>query len=505
MSATATTTTSLSSTARTALLVIAILFALRLVLAATMPLAFDEAYYWTWSKSLAGGYLDHPPLVAYVIRAGTLIAGDTELGVRLASVLLAVPATWAVWQTGSIVSGDADTGARAALYFNLTLMVGAGTLIVTPDAPLIVAASFVLYALAKVATTSDGRWWLLVGAAAGLALLSKYTALFLGAGILLWLFLVPNLRRWFLSPWPYAGGVLALLIFSPVIAWNLAHGGASFAKQFGRAIVDGFTLRYVGEVLPVQFALASPPVFFLGCAGLYLAARTQRAGDAAASLVLLWALIAPMLAYFLFHSLHTRVEGNWLSPMYPAFAVAAAIATTRGDWSPWLARLLRYARRDAIGVGVVVFALVGLQAATGLFPLGTSEPTASNLGAGWRDLGPRIDEERVRQGAAGVVTTSYAETGWLAFYLPSRPRVEQLTERIRWVNHPQPTAAFWAEPLLYVARSDRDLSALLGNVFSDVRPLVTLPRTRHGQEIASYRLYLVKGARTPTFPAIDTK
>lgn len=494
-----------SRAARTALVVIAILIVMRLVLAATMPLAFDEAYYWLWSKSLAGGYLDHPPLVAYVIRAGTLLAGDTELGVRLASVLLAIPATWAVWQAGTLIAGDPDTGARAALYFNLTLMVGAGTLIVTPDAPLIVAASFVLYALARVATSEEGHWWLAVGAAAGLALLAKYTALFLGAGILLWLILVPGLRRWLLSPWAYAGGVLALLIFSPVIAWNLAHDGASFAKQFGRAIVDGFTLRYVGEILPVQFALATPPVFFLGCAGLWLAARAPRNGAKAAGQTLLWALIAPMLVYFVWHSLHTRVEGNWLSPMYPAFAVAAAVAAGRADWQPWTARLLRYARRDAIGVGVAVFALVGVQAATGLFPLGTSEPTASNLGAGWRDLGRRIDQERLRQGAAGVVTTSYAETGWLAFYLPSRPRVEQLTERIRWVNHPQPEASFWARPMLYVARSDRDLSALLGTVFSDVRPLATLARTRHGQEIASYRLYLVQGARQPPFPTADTR
>jgi len=65
--------------------------ALRLVAAAFTPITFDEAYYWMWSKHLAGGYYDHPPMVALLIRLGTLIAGDTELGVRLVSILLALP------------------------------------------------------------------------------------------------------------------------------------------------------------------------------------------------------------------------------------------------------------------------------------------------------------------------------------------------------------------------------------------------------------------------------
>ena len=71
---------------------------MRLVAAAWTPLTFDEAYYWMWSKHLAGGYYDHPPMVAFVIRLGTMIAGDTEFGVRLVSILLALPMSWAVYQ-----------------------------------------------------------------------------------------------------------------------------------------------------------------------------------------------------------------------------------------------------------------------------------------------------------------------------------------------------------------------------------------------------------------------
>src|SRR3978361_374105 len=81
------------------------LVALRLVAAAWTPLTFDEAYYWMWSKHLAGGYYDHPPAVAFGTRAGAMIAGDTELGVRLLSILLALPMSFAVYRAGAILFG----------------------------------------------------------------------------------------------------------------------------------------------------------------------------------------------------------------------------------------------------------------------------------------------------------------------------------------------------------------------------------------------------------------
>ncbi len=173
---------------------------MRLLAAALTPITFDEAYYWMWSKSLAGGYYDHPPMVALVIRAGTLVAGDTELGVRLVSILLALPMTWAVYRSAEILFGGTRVAASAAILLNATLLAAVGTMIVTPDAPLLVSASLLLFALAKVLETGQGAWWLAVGAAAGAALLSKYTALFFGPAILIWLAVVPKLRRWSCRP-----------------------------------------------------------------------------------------------------------------------------------------------------------------------------------------------------------------------------------------------------------------------------------------------------------------
>jgi len=154
---------------RRALVCIAALMGLRAVVAAQAPLAFDEAYYWLWSKSLATGYLDHPPLIAYVIRLGTTIFGDTPLGVRAVPLLLLTGATWAVWRSGAVLLRSEAGGATAAVFFNVTLMSGTVGLAATPDSPAMAAAAFFVFCLAQVAETERPAWWLAAGVAGGFA------------------------------------------------------------------------------------------------------------------------------------------------------------------------------------------------------------------------------------------------------------------------------------------------------------------------------------------------
>src|SRR6266566_4097031 len=69
---------------------IAAVIVVRLYVAAATPLSADEAYYWLWSQHLAAGYYDHPPVVAFIIRAGTAVFGDTSLGVRFVPFVLSI-------------------------------------------------------------------------------------------------------------------------------------------------------------------------------------------------------------------------------------------------------------------------------------------------------------------------------------------------------------------------------------------------------------------------------
>src|SRR5258708_13264912 len=106
-----------------------------------------------------------------------MIAGDTELGVRLVSILLALRMSWAVYRTAAILFGGVRVAATATMLLNVTLMAAVGTLIVTPDAPLLVASSFVLFCLAKVLATERGPWWPPVGAPLGAPFFPTSTSL----------------------------------------------------------------------------------------------------------------------------------------------------------------------------------------------------------------------------------------------------------------------------------------------------------------------------------------
>ena len=475
----------------TALAILA-LVALRLAAAAWTPLTFDEAYYWMWSKHLAGGYYDHPPGVALVIRLGTMIAGDTELGVRLVSILLALPMSWAVYRAASILFGGIEVAATAAILLNVTLMAAVGTLIVTPDSPLLVAASFVLFFLAKVLETGRGAWWLAVGAAVGAALLSKYTSLFFGPAILIWLVAVPKLRRWLISPWPYLGGLVSLLIFSPVILWNADHQWVSFIKQIGRARIEDFRPAFIGELIPTQIAFATPLVFILGAMGLYALAR--KAGALAAR-VLINATFWTIIVYFIWHSLHARVEANWFAPVYPAFAIAAAVAARLARWDLRPQRTVDFCRRWAAPSGVLMFALLIVQANTGVLSAYRRDATVRSVGVGWGDLAGEIEAVRVRFGATCVLAPDYGTTGWLAFYLPKGTCVVQPTQRIRWVNMPEPDPAQLAGKLLYVDEARPGGRPYLNEMFARVERVAEFTRKRGPLAIETYALDLLENPK----------
>ena len=91
-------------------------------MAGLLPLTADEAYYWMWSKHLAFGYYDHPPAIAWIIRAGTALLGDTAFGVRASGLLLSGLASWFVWQAARALLKDEARALAATLLFNLTLM-----------------------------------------------------------------------------------------------------------------------------------------------------------------------------------------------------------------------------------------------------------------------------------------------------------------------------------------------------------------------------------------------
>src|ERR1051326_6561486 len=141
-----------------------LLTVVRLWVAARTPLAPDEAYYWVWSRALAPGYLDHPPMVALWIRAGTALAGTNPLGVRLLGRLAATLGSLLLADAADRLFPGRRAGETAAVLLNATLMLGAGSVLMTPDTPLLFFWTATFWAGARIASGGSPAWWLAAGA-----------------------------------------------------------------------------------------------------------------------------------------------------------------------------------------------------------------------------------------------------------------------------------------------------------------------------------------------------
>ncbi len=460
-----------------------VLTGLRLLVAARTPLAPDEAYYWTWSHALAPGFLDHPPMTALWIRLGTLLFGDTPLGVRLLSPLAAgVGSVLLVSAGADLLAGDVAAPERygralvAAVLLNATLLLGVGAVTITPDTPLLLFWTAALASLARVIASGRGAWWLAFGINAGLALDSKYTVVLPAAGVALWLAATPTGRQWLRTPWPWAAALIALLLFVPVLAWNASHGWASLLKQGGRggAWHAGRAARYLAELLGGQVGLATPITFILFVVGIARLSRRPIAAEPGATL-LVWVTV-PAVLVFVAHALGDRVQANWPGLLYPAGAIAAA-------------RLPRAWWRQATALGFGLTALLYLQSVAAPAALPRRLDITLVRLAGWQDLADRVAARAGEDGASDrfIIADEYGLAAELAFALPHRS-VFAAEPRWRLFSMPHPDLAGRTGLLLRSLRRrdepDRDL-------FADPVPLGELSRGRSGETAETYRLYRV--------------
>ena len=461
---------------------------LRLVVASTLPLSPDEAYYWVFSRALAPGYLDHPPMVALWIRAGTWIAGDGAFGIRLLAPFSAA--------LGSVLLADAaerllpgrQAGWRAAGLLNATLLLGAGAVTMTPDTPLIFFWTAALWALSRV-ISDGGKWFLVAGATFGFALLSKYTAAFLGLGAGLWLVLTPAMRPWHFRLAPWLGAMLAGLIFAPVVLWNAAHGWASFAKQGGRVgdFSPGRAVRFVAELVGGQVGLATPLVLLLLVAGSGLALRLAWRGRDPAW-TLLAAMTLPAALVFFEHALGDRVQGNWPAILYPGAAIGAA-----GLQGRFWRRLFG----PALALGFSITAIVYLQGVFAWLPIPPRlDPTALQL-AGWSGLAEAVETTRWHEGAMFVAADQYGIASQLTRLLPAP--VVGIEPRWRFFDLPEAHIAGSRGILVRSQRRGPDFDT---GPWSDIHQVGVALRQRDGVAVEGYVLYSVV-ARTDLPQAVE--
>jgi len=448
--------------------------------AARTELSPDEAYYLLWSRHLAWGYYDHPPMVAAWIALSRTLYGESALGVRMLGILGALAGAGACARIAWRLFSDARAAAFAALLFAASPLLDAGAILATPDLPLVLFWTLGLLALAELTAGAGGWAWALFGLALGGACLSKFTGAFLGAGAALALILTPRLRPWLLRPHPYAAAALAAAIFAPFLAWNAENGWITFAKQLARVPVRDFSLRFFPEFVGAQIGLFNPLLAALAAVGFWRP-RDDMRRDARRMLL---ATLAPALLYFAFHATHARVEANWLAPLYPAGIVLAAETAARAGagWRLWAARL-------AAPLGLAATALATAQAAYAPLPLGERDPTARL--AGWSDLAGSITALAHAQSAANVLTQGYALTAELKVYGAADLAFEQTDERARWSA--METPAPLASPALAISREGSAFADTLKARFRTVTPLAPVLRLHNGQLAETYDVWRVEG------------
>lgn len=471
----------------------------RLLMAWLVPVTQDEAYYFDWARSLAWGYFDHPPGVA-LLGIGTHLAPGSALAARL----------------GGVIAGALTLAVLARLYRNggirpgpdlwLALLIVAGTLpglaggfLTTPDTALALAWALALHESER-ALTVDRRRWLTAGIAVGLGLLGKYTMVVLGP-VLLWAILRADPRA-LRTPWPYLGGLLALLVFAPNLLWNadndwlslrfqLGHGfaadsgalipGGGSGLEAGSATIQhsgpqdlaervGSLLTYLGAQLGLWGLLALPLLVTP-----WISRRAPAPGTPApetpsltlpARHLLLGATWFP-LGFFALVSLTSDVEANW--PLMYLLAAPALLVPRWRRVRPWVVAA-------ALG-NLLLVSLYGIHAATVVLPLTEGQNRILRETHGFRDLAG------IAAGLDGpVYLDRYQDTAMLRFYAPGIdatqwPGLARPSEYLRGRIAPRADPETAQGPFWLITRG-RPAPSLPGLEIDGRRTLVDCPGNR---------------------------
>ena len=420
----------------------------------TLPLHFDEAYYWVWSNHLQLSYFDHPPMIAWLIHIATL-PGDAGWQIRLVPLVCSALTGLGIWSLAQGLYGNSVAG-KALLIFLLSPLAQIGFSLATPDAPLILGWTAAVFFAYKAIFEAKPLYYYAVGLAAGFALLSKYTAVLLLPGLLLFLALSP--RRGELRRKELVSGIgLALLCLLPVVFWNAGHDWSSFRFQLGHGLSEEkiLNLATFAEYFGAQ-AIVLNPVFFFFL--VFLLVRYWRTLLSDERQLFLLAPCLTVLVFFGYAALFKRAEGNWAAPAYVTGIVLLA---------KWLdARRYEWVYKLGITLGVVMIMLLK---APEVFEFLPQKMVMKRQVLGY-DAMFQAGGEYVKDSPV-VLAGDYKLASLAWYYLPGQPTVHVVTPS-RFSQYD-----YWREGLHISADADviffgnEEHATVLPTLFDEVRPL----------------------------------
>ena len=300
----------------------------------------DNARYLDW------GFVSYPPVAALIARLALTLFGPSLTGVRFFSTLaMAI----AMLLAGLMAR---EFGGRRWAQVAASVAVASRSFSYDGWQPLrLLNVRFlwwvlIAYLMARLLKSEDARWWLAIGAAIGVGLMTKYTLAYLVVGLVAGVILTPA-RRYLKSPWLWGGVGLALLIVLPNLIWQVQHDFISldFLRSIhARDIRIGRTDTFLVEQL--IFA-ANPLTIPLWLAGLYFyffapgGRRFRPLG---------WMFLIPLALL-----LYTKGRSYYFAPAYPMMLAGGAVIV-----EGWLSTLPQRRARILQGVVLVVFVISGI-------------------------------------------------------------------------------------------------------------------------------------------------
>ncbi|MEQ1587455.1 MAG: glycosyltransferase family 39 protein [Cyclobacteriaceae bacterium] len=269
-----------------------------LIQAYYVELRGDEAYYWRYSKELAWGYFDHPPVTAVLVKAGDLLFHN-ELGVRLFFVLLCTATIWVMEKMIQPANLKLFYAIVSSIAFLQLGMVFGGGMFAIPDFPLLFLTALFFYLYKQYLQNSSWTVFLLLAVVICLLMLSKYHGiLVIGFTIVSNLALLKRKSFWGIA-------LLALILFMPHVLWQVANDFPSMKYHFYERSSKGYSFSFTTEYLLAQPFVLGP---FIGVVLIYLG-FTFRPNDVFER-SLKFMIVGTYLFFFLM-TFKGRVEGNW--------------------------------------------------------------------------------------------------------------------------------------------------------------------------------------------------
>jgi dolichol-phosphate mannosyltransferase len=335
--------------------IIAFSILLRLIYIGTAELFPDEAYYWNYSQHMDLSFYDHPPMVAWLIWLGTSIFGNSEFAVRFGAFCCGLITMGYMYALARNLY-DKPTAIRTLLLLAVLPFYFATGAVMTADAPLVAAWAATLYYMERALVANRVPAWLGMGIAFGLGILSKYTLALLGLAALVFVIVDPTSRRWLIRPHPYLAAALALLLFSPVIIWNMEHSWASLTFQSSRIKGVGDDQFGLHELI-LHLMVLLTPVGLLAAILAFLSMKNKDHPDARRRLFIMIFAGVP-LAVFVVLSIFDTLRFHWTGPVWLGILPTIAWMMGRTDDLRPVVRWLRSAWSPTIAICLFLYAFV---------------------------------------------------------------------------------------------------------------------------------------------------